>query len=106
MSDNLLLTAVAKMAADMATFDRLCLAETKRLSNQVLGQDLDNAMRTQEWLFRTYIGSEENHARIDALQAKLAEARRKCSVGRSIAAWSTVVADSTGSNRSDDACFT
>ena len=72
-----LLDAVGKIASDMATFDRLCLAETKRLSNQVLGQDLDNAMRTQEWLFRTYIGSAENHARIDALQAKLAAARKK-----------------------------
>ena len=48
MSDRLLLADVAKIAADMGTFDRMYLAETKRLSNQVLGQDLDNAMRTQE----------------------------------------------------------
>jgi hypothetical protein len=34
-------------------------------------------MRTQEWLFRTYIGSEDNHRRIDALQAMLAAAKRK-----------------------------
>ena len=39
-------------------------------------QDLDSAMRAQEWLFRTYIGSEDNHQRIDALQAQLAEARK------------------------------
>ncbi len=71
-----LLPAVRTIARDMAAFDRQCLAETKRLSNQVLGQDLDGAMRTQEWLFRTYIGSDDNHARIDALQAKLAAARK------------------------------
>ncbi|HEX4916839.1 MAG TPA: enoyl-CoA hydratase/isomerase family protein [Limnobacter sp.] len=70
-----LLSSVAKIARDMAQFDRACLAETKRLSNQVLNQDLDTSMRTQEWLFRSYIGSEDNHQRIDALQAQLAAAR-------------------------------
>ncbi|RJF95727.1 enoyl-CoA hydratase/isomerase family protein [Noviherbaspirillum saxi] len=72
-----LLTSVAAIARDMAAYDRMCLAETKRLSNQVLNQDLDGAMRVQEWLFRTYIGSEDNHQRIDALQAQLAAARKK-----------------------------
>jgi hypothetical protein len=42
----------------------------------VLNQDLDMSMRTQEWLFRSYIGSEDNHQRIDALQAQLAAARK------------------------------
>lgn len=70
-----LLSSVNAIAREMATSDRSCLAETKRLSNQVLNQDLDSAMRVQEWLFRTYIGSEDNHERIDALQAKLAQAR-------------------------------
>ena len=64
-------------APAMAQFDRACLAETKRLSNQVLNMDLDTSMRTQEWLFRSYIGSEDNHQRIDALQAQLAAARKK-----------------------------
>ena len=71
-----LLSSVAAIARDMAAYDRDCLAETKRLSNQVLNQDLDSAMRVQEWLFRTYIGSEDNHGRIDALQQQLAEARK------------------------------
>ncbi len=71
-----LLSSVADIAKEMASYDRGCLAETKRLSNQVLNQDLDSAMRVQEWLFRTYIGSEDNHARIDALQKQLAEARK------------------------------
>lgn len=70
-----LLASVASIAHDMATFDRDCLAETKRLGNQLLGMDLDTAMRTQEWLFRSYIGSEDNHRRIDALQASLAATR-------------------------------
>ena len=71
-----LLSSVAAIAKEMATYDRGCLAETKRLSNQVLNQDLDSAMRVQEWLFRSYIGSEDNHSRIDALQKQLAEARK------------------------------
>jgi hypothetical protein len=57
--------------------DRICLAESKRLANQILHQDLERAMRTQEWLFRTYIASGDNHPRIDALQAKLAAAKKK-----------------------------
>lgn len=72
-----LLQGVAAIAREMAGSDRMCLVESKRLSNQILHQDLDTAMRTQEWLFRSYIGSEDNHQRIDALQATLAEARRK-----------------------------
>ena len=61
----------------MASYDRACLAETKRLSNQILNHDLDGAMRVQEWLFRSYIGSEDNHQRIEALQGQLAAARKK-----------------------------
>jgi len=72
-----LLSSVMGIAREMAGYDRSCLAETKRLSNQVLHQDLDSAMRMQEWLFRTYIGSEDNHRRIEALQAQLAAARKK-----------------------------
>jgi len=72
-----LLSSVGDIAREMALYDRACLAETKRLSNQVLNQDLDSAMRVQEWLFRTYIGSDDNHQRIDALQARLAAAKKK-----------------------------
>jgi enoyl-CoA hydratase/carnithine racemase len=72
-----LLSSVSAIAMEMAGYDRGCLAETKRLSNQILNQDLDSAMRVQEWLFRTYIGSEDNHQRLDALQAQLAAARKK-----------------------------
>jgi enoyl-CoA hydratase/carnithine racemase len=71
-----LLPSVAAIAKEMARCDRACLAETKRLSNHVLDQNLDSAMRTQEWLFRSYIGSEDNHRRIDALQAQLAAAKK------------------------------
>jgi enoyl-CoA hydratase/carnithine racemase len=72
-----LLESVGEIAREMATYDRGCLKETKQLSNKVLNEDLDGAMRIQEWLFRTYIGSDDNHARIDALQAKLAATRKK-----------------------------
>ena len=65
--DGQLLQNVFKIASDMAQFDRQCLTETKQLSQQLLNQDLDSSMRIQEWLFRTYIGSKENHQRIDTL---------------------------------------
>lgn len=72
-----LVDSVMAIAKEMATYDQMCLKETKQLSNQILDEDLDGAMKVQEWLFRTYIGSEDNHQRIDALQAKLAAARKK-----------------------------
>lgn len=72
-----LLESVSAIAREMASYDRSCLKETKALSNKVLNEDLDGAMRIQEWLFRSYIGSEDNHQRIEALQAKLAAVRKK-----------------------------
>ena len=68
---------MGEISREMAAYDHGCLKETKGIANKVLSEDLDGAMRIQEWLFRTYIGSEENHQRIDALQAKLAAARKK-----------------------------
>lgn len=72
-----LLSSVGRIARTMAGYDRRCLMETKQLGNMVLDQDIDGAMRIQEWLFRAYIGSEDNHRRIDALQAELAARRKK-----------------------------
>ena len=72
-----LLENVDQIAQNMAGFDRTCLKETKQLGNMILDQDLDGAMRIQEWLFRSYIGSGDNHRRIDALQAELAARRKK-----------------------------
>lgn len=66
-----LLTGVAEIAKTMASFDRTCLAETKRLGQTIVNHDLDSAMKVQEWLFRTYIGAEDNHKRVDALLASL-----------------------------------
>jgi enoyl-CoA hydratase/carnithine racemase len=59
--------SVMEIARQMATYDRECLAETKRLGFNVLDQGLDAAMKTQEWLFRSFIGSDDNKARIDRL---------------------------------------
>lgn len=72
-----LLDSVDRIARQMAAYDRGCLKETKQLGNMILDQDLDGAMRLQEWLFRSYIGTEDNHRRIDALQAELAARRKK-----------------------------
>lgn len=70
-----LLREVGAIALEMATYDRACLKETKQLTHLLLNSSLDQAMRQQEWLFRTYIGSEDNHQRIDDLQTKLASMR-------------------------------
>ncbi|MFO7860050.1 MAG: enoyl-CoA hydratase/isomerase family protein [Desulfosalsimonas sp.] len=72
-----LLSSVAEIAQKMAGYDQQCLRETKQLSHLVADQDLDGAMQIQEWLFRSYIGSEDNHRRIDDLQAQLAAKRKK-----------------------------
>ncbi|HQL01420.1 MAG TPA: enoyl-CoA hydratase/isomerase family protein [Smithellaceae bacterium] len=72
-----LLESVGAIVREMASYDHGCLKETKQLTHKLLNEDLDGAMRIQEWLFRSYIGSDDNHRRIDALQAKLAAARKK-----------------------------
>jgi len=69
--DGELLSSVIEIARTMAAYDRGCLAETKRLSHALLNEDLDGAMKTQEWLFRSYIGSEDNRSRVEALLASL-----------------------------------
>lgn len=66
-----LLDSVSAIAREMAVYDRMCLQETKRLSHAVLNQDLEGAMKIQEWLFRTYIGSDDNHRRIEMLLESL-----------------------------------
>ncbi|HPD56929.1 MAG TPA: enoyl-CoA hydratase/isomerase family protein [Smithellaceae bacterium] len=72
-----LLESVTAIAREMAAYDRVCLKETKQLANKIINEDLDGAMRLQEWLFRSYIGSEDNHQRIDALQEKLKTMKNK-----------------------------
>jgi enoyl-CoA hydratase/carnithine racemase len=69
--DGGLLDPVTEIAGNMATFDRDCLMETKRLGYAIVNSGLDEAMKTQEWLFRSYIGSEDNHRRIDSLLESL-----------------------------------
>jgi enoyl-CoA hydratase/carnithine racemase len=74
--EGALLKEVGAIAREMASYDRGCLKETKQLTHLLLNSSLDQAMRQQEWLFRTYIGSDDNHQRIDDLQTKLASMRR------------------------------
>ena len=45
--------------------------EIKQLGQKVVNYDLDGAMKLQEWLFRTYMGAEDNHKRVDALLESL-----------------------------------
>ena len=70
-----LLESVMEIARNMASYNRECLKETKQLSHTVLNQDISGAMKMQEWLFRTYIGTRENHERIDALLASLKKSK-------------------------------
>ena len=69
--DGGLLEPVMKIARDMADFDREVLKETKQLGHTLLNQDMDGMMKIQEWLFRSYIGTDENHQRIDRLLESL-----------------------------------
>jgi enoyl-CoA hydratase/carnithine racemase len=74
--EGTLLESVTEIARNMASYDRGCLKETKQLGNTILDEDLDGAMKLQEWLFRTYIGSQDNHARIDALLEKIKASKK------------------------------
>ena len=66
-----LLENVAEIAKNMAKYDRTILKEIKQLGQKVVNCDLDGAMKLQEWLFRTYMGAEDNHKRVDALLESL-----------------------------------
>jgi len=66
-----LLESVMPIAKEMAGYDRKTLVETKALCQRVMNSDLDGSMRVQEWLFRSFIGTDENHKRIDALRESL-----------------------------------
>ena len=66
-----LLESVAEIAKNMAKYDRMILKEIKQLGQKVINYDLDGAMKMQEWLFRTYMGAEDNHKRVDALLESL-----------------------------------
>ncbi|MBU2489402.1 MAG: enoyl-CoA hydratase/isomerase family protein [Proteobacteria bacterium] len=66
-----LLAGVGEIAETMAGYDRACLRETKRLGRSLGNMELEGAMKVQEWLFRSYIGSEDNHQRVDGLLESL-----------------------------------
>lgn len=66
-----LLESVSEIARNMATYDHDSLKETKQLGHHIVNNDLDGAMKLQEWLFRSFIGSDDNHARVDALLESL-----------------------------------
>lgn len=61
------LDEVTAIARKMASNDRATLVETKRLSIDILHNSLDASMKSHEWLFRGYVGSEDNRKRIDVI---------------------------------------
>lgn len=66
-----LLESVGEIARKMAASDRTTLMETKRLKRTLMSPDPDTAMRLQEWLFRSFIGSPDNHRRVEDLISRL-----------------------------------
>ena len=71
-----LLEGVNKIATEVSSYDRKLLVETKQLGQQLLNSNLNDSMKIQEWLFRTFMGSEDNHERIDKLQNFLKNQRK------------------------------
>ena len=69
--EDKLLEGVAEIAKIMAKYNGMILKEIKQLGQKVVNYDLDGAMKLQEWLFRTYMGAEDNHKRVDALLESL-----------------------------------
>jgi enoyl-CoA hydratase/carnithine racemase len=66
-----LLRSVLPIARTMAGYGRQCLTETKQLTHLLVDKDLDGAMTTQEWLFRSYLGAPDNRQRVADLLASL-----------------------------------
>lgn len=58
---------VSVIAREMASLERACLVETKKLGQYVTNNTVDGSLKMHEWLFRSYIGSDENKTRIDSL---------------------------------------
>lgn len=58
---------VTEIALKMAQFDRSTLIETKRYGNDLLHNSLDASMKSHQWLFRNFVGSDENRSRINSL---------------------------------------
>lgn len=65
--DGTIVKEVTDIAIKMAEFDRATLVETKRLGNDLLHNSLDASMKSHEWLFRNFLGSDENRSRINSL---------------------------------------
>jgi len=76
-SEGSLLESVNSIAIEMASNNHKCLIDTKSLSHKVLNEDLMGAMEIQKWLFRSYLGSDDNHTRIDYLLDKITNAKNE-----------------------------
>jgi enoyl-CoA hydratase/carnithine racemase len=72
-----LLKFAMRAAFEMACHNRRTLVETKALSHIVIHSDLDRSMRAQEKVFRTFIGTEENRRKVDALRATLKKGKTR-----------------------------
>lgn len=65
------LSSVMEIARTMASYDRMCMMEIKRFAHNAMNNSVDGAMKMHEWLFRTYVGSDDNRERIKKLLESL-----------------------------------
>jgi enoyl-CoA hydratase/carnithine racemase len=65
--EGTLVKEVTAIAAEMAKCDRACLAETKRMTLDILTMTLDQSMRHHGILFRSYVGCDDNRRRTEAM---------------------------------------
>ena len=66
-----------KIARNMATCERTCLVETKKMTLDILNMSLDGSMKYHDLLFRTYAGSEENLKRVDQVLENIRSSKKK-----------------------------
>jgi enoyl-CoA hydratase/carnithine racemase len=76
-SEGTVLKEVDAIAREMASFDRMCLAETKIMGLKILNNNIDGSMKMHEWLFRTYVGSQDNKERIETILKSIGSRSKK-----------------------------
>ncbi|MBN1533647.1 MAG: enoyl-CoA hydratase/isomerase family protein [Spirochaetes bacterium] len=75
--EGALVKEVGAIAAEMAKCDRACLAETKRMTLDILTMTLEQSMQHHGVLFRSYVGCDDNRKRVDAMLETIRSDRKK-----------------------------
>ncbi len=59
------LDEVKGIAREMASYNKTCLEEIKRIGINILDNNFDGSLKTHEWIFRSYLGSDDSKARVE-----------------------------------------